>query len=78
MREASSQRGIERRPAGRPWQWPFAKAPGSLALPTAPVLPTVDGEPVTLAAGDVKTIVAIGALGTAGAQPFQFKVLDDR
>ena len=39
MREASSQRGIERRPAGRPWQWPFAKAPGSLALPTAPVLP---------------------------------------
>jgi hypothetical protein len=45
---------------------------------SAPVLPTVDGVPVTLAAGDVKTIVAIGALGTAGAQPFQFKVLDDR
>ena len=31
-----------------------------------------------LAAGDVKSIVAIGALATPGAQPFQLKVLDDK
>ena len=43
-----------------------------------PLLPSAAGVPVTLAAGDVKTIVAIGALQAAGAQPFQFKVLDDR
>jgi hypothetical protein len=43
-----------------------------------PVLPSAAGVPVTFAAGDVKTIVAIGALHTAGAQPFQFKVLDDK
>jgi hypothetical protein len=45
---------------------------------STPVLPTAAGVPVTFAAGDVKTVVAIGTLGTAGAQPFQFKVLDDR
>jgi hypothetical protein len=45
---------------------------------SAPVLPTADGVPVTLAAGDVATVVAIGALAAPGAQPFQFKVLDDR
>lgn len=42
-----------------------------------PILPTAAGVTVTLAAGDVKTIVAIGALAAAGAQPFQLKVLDD-
>lgn len=58
--------------------------PGSYTLavvPTgasAPVLPTAAGVPVTLAAGDVATVVAIGALAAPGAQPFQFKVLDDR
>lgn len=45
---------------------------------SAPVLPTAAGVPVTLAAGDVATVVAIGALAAPGAQPFQFKVLDDR
>jgi hypothetical protein len=45
---------------------------------TTPILPTAAGVPVTLAAGDVKTVVAIGALAAPGAQPFQFKVLDDR
>jgi len=45
---------------------------------SAPVLPTAAGVPVVLAAGDVATVVAIGALATPGAQPFQFKVLDDR
>ncbi len=45
---------------------------------TTPVLPTAAGVSVTLAAGDVKSIVAIGALVTPGAQPFQLKVLDDK
>jgi hypothetical protein len=45
---------------------------------STPVLPTAAGVPVTLAAGDVATVVAIGALAAPGAQPFQFKVLDDR
>lgn len=45
---------------------------------TTPVLPTASGVSVTLAAGDVKTIVAIGTLATPGAQPFQLKVLDDK
>jgi hypothetical protein len=45
---------------------------------TTPVLPTAAGVSVTLAAGDVKSIVAIGTLATPGAQPFQLKVLDDR
>jgi hypothetical protein len=45
---------------------------------TTPVLPTAAGVGVTLAAGDVKTIVAIGTLATPGAQPFQLKVLDDK
>jgi hypothetical protein len=45
---------------------------------TTPVLPTAAGVSVTLAAGDVKSIVAIGALATPGAQPFQLKVLDDK
>lgn len=45
---------------------------------STPVLPSAAGVPVTLAAGDVATVVAIGALTTTGAQPFQFKVLDDR
>jgi hypothetical protein len=45
---------------------------------TTPILPTAAGASVTLAAGDVKTIVAIGALATAGAQPFQLKVLNDK
>jgi hypothetical protein len=45
---------------------------------TTPVLPTAAGVSVTLAAGDVKTIVAIGTLAAPGAQPFQLKVLDDK
>jgi hypothetical protein len=45
---------------------------------STPVLPTAAGVPVTLAAGDVVTVVAIGALAAPGAQPFQFKVLNDR
>jgi hypothetical protein len=45
---------------------------------TTPVLPTAAGVSVTLAAGDVKSIVAIGTLATPGAQPFQLKVLDDK
>lgn len=45
---------------------------------TTPLLPTAAGVPVTLAAGDVKTVAAIGALAAPGAEPFQFKVLDDR
>lgn len=45
---------------------------------SAPVLPTAAGVPVTLAAGDVATVVAIGALAAPNAQPFQFKLLDDR
>jgi len=63
---------------------PLQLDPGTYTLavvPTGastPVLPTAAGVPVALAAGDVKTIVAIGALATPGAQPFQFKVLDDR
>jgi hypothetical protein len=63
---------------------PLQLDPGTYTLavvPTGastPVLPTAAGVPVTLAAGDVKTIVAIGALAAPGAQPFQFKVLDDR
>jgi Domain of unknown function (DUF4397) len=62
----------------------LALDPGTYTLavvPTGaatPVLPSAAGVAVTLAAGDVKTIVAIGALATGGAQPFQFKVLDDR
>lgn len=58
--------------------------PGSYTLavvPTGastPLLPTAAGVTVTLAAGDVVTVVAIGALSAPGAQPFQFKVLDDR
>jgi len=43
-----------------------------------PLLPSAAGVPVTLVAGDVKTVVAIGALATAGAQPFQLKVIDDK
>ena len=63
---------------------PLQLDPGTYTLavvPTgasAPVLPTTDGVQVTLAAGDVATVVAIGALAAPGAQPFQFKVLDDR
>lgn len=63
---------------------PLQLDPGTYTLavvPTGaatPVLPSAAGVPVTFAAGDVKTIVAIGALHTAGAQPFQFKVLDDK
>lgn len=45
---------------------------------STPVLPSAAGVPVTLAAGDVATVVAIGALAAPGAQPFQFKVLNDR
>jgi hypothetical protein len=45
---------------------------------TTPILPTAAGVSVSLAAGEVKTIVAIGALATTGAQPFQLKVLDDK
>jgi hypothetical protein len=45
---------------------------------TTPVLPSATGVPVTLAAGDVDTVVAIGALAAPGAQPFQLKVLNDR
>jgi hypothetical protein len=58
--------------------------PGSYTLavvPTGastPLLPTAAGVTVTLAAGDVVTVVAIGALSAPGAQPFQFKVLNDR
>jgi hypothetical protein len=33
---------------------------------------------VTLAAGDVATVVAIGAPNTSNGQPFQFKVLNDK
>jgi hypothetical protein len=63
---------------------PLQLDPGTYTLavvPTGastPVLPTAAGVPVTLAAGNVATIVAIGALAAPGAQPFQFKVLDDR
>lgn len=58
-----------------PGTYTLAVVPTGLA---APILPTAAGVTVTLAAGDVKTIVAIGALATAGAQPFQLKVLDDK
>jgi hypothetical protein len=44
----------------------------------APLLPSAAGVAVTLAGGDVKTIVAAGALSAAGAQPLRFVVLDDR
>lgn len=49
---------------------------------TTPLLPSAAGVDVALAAGDVKTIVAIGALAPNAAnpvaQPFSLKVLDDR
>jgi hypothetical protein len=45
---------------------------------SSPVLPTANGAQVTLAAGDVKTIVATGALNPANGANFRFVVLDDR
>lgn len=63
---------------------PLELDPGTYTLgvvPTGaatPILPTAAGVTVTLAAGDVKTIVALGVLATAGAAPFQLKVLDDK
>lgn len=63
---------------------PLQLDPGTYTLavvPTGastPVLPGTAGVAVTLADGDVKTIVAAGALSAAGAQPFRFVVLDDR
>lgn len=50
---------------------------------STPVLPSASGVSVTLAAGDVLTIAAVGCLNTAtgacaGGAAFQFKVLDDR
>jgi hypothetical protein len=42
------------------------------------VLPTAVGVPVTLAAGDVKTIAAVGALNATNGQSFRFVVLDDK
>ena len=49
--------------------------------PTA-LLPTTAGVSVTLAASDVKTVVAAGALSPSAsnpvAQPFELRVLDDK
>ncbi|MCE2970919.1 MAG: DUF4397 domain-containing protein [Burkholderiales bacterium] len=45
---------------------------------STPVLPTAVGVPVTLAAGDVKTIAAVGALNATNGQSFRFVVLDDK
>jgi hypothetical protein len=44
----------------------------------SPILPSAAGVDVTLAAGDVVTIAAVGALSAAGAAPFQFKVFNDK
>lgn len=63
-------------------------APGSYTLAvvptgtTSPVLPTAAGVPVTLQAGEIVTVAAIGCLNTssgpcAGGSPFTFKVLTD-
>lgn len=50
---------------------------------SSPILPSASGVPVTLAAGSVVSVAAVGCLNTAsgpcaGGAPFQFKVLDDR
>jgi hypothetical protein len=49
---------------------------------STPVLPTAAGVAVTLAAGEVVTIAAVGCLNTAGTcaggAPFQFKRMSDR
>jgi hypothetical protein len=67
---------------------PLTLAPGTYTLaivPTGantPLLPTATGVTVTLAAEDVKTIVAVGALAPMAinppAQPIQLRVLDDK
>jgi hypothetical protein len=67
---------------------PLQLDPGSYTLAvvpagaSAPVLPTPAGVTVSLAAGDVATVVAVGCLASAGAcaggAPFQFKVLNDK
>ncbi|MCX8005890.1 MAG: DUF4397 domain-containing protein [Burkholderiaceae bacterium] len=68
---------------------PLLLDPGSYTLGVvpagqgSPILPSAAGVPVTLAAGDVLTVAALGCLNTgsgpcAGGAAFQFKVLDDR
>jgi hypothetical protein len=67
---------------------PLTVAPGTYTLaivPTGantPLLPSATGVNVTLAAGDVKTIVAVGALAPSAinppAQAIQLRVLDDK
>lgn len=67
---------------------PLTLPPGTYTLAvvptgaTSPLLPSAAGVDVTLSAGDVKTIVAIGALApnatNPASQPFSLRVLDDK
>jgi hypothetical protein len=67
---------------------PLSLAPGTYTValvPTGastPLLPTATGVPLTLAAGDVRTVVALGALAPTASnppsQPLTLRVLDDR
>jgi hypothetical protein len=63
---------------------PLQLDPGTYTLavvPTGastPVLPIAAGVTVTFAAGDVKTIAAVGALSPTNGQSFRFVALDDR
>jgi len=67
---------------------PLTLAPGTYTValvPTgaaSPLLPSATGVPLALSAGDVRTLVAVGALApqatNPAAQPLQLKLLDDR
>lgn len=67
---------------------PLTLAPGSYTVAlvptgaTTPLLPSATGVSLTLAAGDVRTVAAVGALApnatTPPGQPLQLKVLNDQ
>jgi hypothetical protein len=81
---AIAARPVQNLPFPAATQTALTLAPGTYRLGiTATGQDTVvASEDFTLAAGDVKTIAAVGCLSTTGAcaggQAFQFKVLDDR